>query len=603
MSQGGAGPEEEVFHERLDWKLWRQVFDQAWPHRRYLLPLAISAVVIALIDASFTQITRKAIDMVEAGSGWDAIFPWIILFGVLTGLLASGVWLFINMAGKLSCHMGFDIRRKAFEKIQDLEISYFDHRPTGWLISRLTSDCDKLSRIIAWGCLDLVWASSLILVISVFIMIMDWRLGLIILGTMPFLVWVSAVFQKKLLLSSREVRKWNSFITASFSESLQGLKTSRSFGREEANKREFGKLADSMFQQSVRNATQAALFMPLVMTIGSVATGALIWIGGGQVIQEAISLGTLVAFIAYAGQLYDPINQLAMILVQLQGAQAAGERVLGLLATEPAVKDDPKDQQRWSEGMHHPVKQSWDKVEFRQVSFGYTAGQPILENFQLEVAKGETIALVGPSGGGKTTLVSLLSRFYEPVSGCIMVNGWDIGKIPLEIYQSRMGVVLQEPHLFAGTIEENIRYGRQDATREQVEEAAKLVNAHPFIEKMEKGYQTPVGEGGNRLSTGQKQLISFARAILANPALFIMDEATSSIDTESEYWIQEGLKQVFEGRISFVIAHRLSTIMEADRILFIREGKIVESGDHQSLVDKKGAYFDLWQKQSGGTWG
>ena len=599
--------EEDTFHSRLDWKLWRQVFRHALPYKRYLVGLSAAAIVIAVCDASFALVTRWAIDDVTAATGTFSVRPYVSSYLGLALLLATGVFTFIIFAGSLSHHMSHDIRRATFVRIQELEMAYFDHRPTGWLISRLTSDCDKLARIIAWSFLDLVWASSLILAISVILLALNLKLGLIVLAVVPPLVVISSWFQKHLLLSSRKTRQYNSFITASFSEGLQGLKTTKTFVREEANLEEFKGLTDKMYHYSVRNAIQSSVFIPIVLTIGSVAAGTVLWAGGGEYLAGTLTLGTLIAFIYYSGQFFDPINQIAAILVQLQGAQAAGERVLSLLATEPKIKDAPQVLQRISQAgvRPDPVQEMAPdgfsavirQVEFRHVGFAYEDNEPVLKDFNLLVNPGETIALVGASGGGKSTLVSLLARFYEPSEGGIYIDGVEYRERSLEWYQSNLGIVLQSPHLFAGTVRDNIRYGRLDASPAEVEEAARMVNAHAFIEQLEDGYDTPVGEGGNRLSTGQKQLVSFARAILANPQIFIMDEATSSIDTETEALIQKGLHAILRGRISFVIAHRLSTIRSADQILVIDRGKIIEQGPHSGLIARKGHYYNLYTRQ------
>lgn len=603
-------PEEDTFHSRLDWKLWGQVFRHALPYRKMLAGIAAAAVVIAICDASFALVTRWAIDSVSAaGEGFTA-WPFVGAYMGLATLLASGVLTFIILAGNLSHRMGHDIRLATFSRLQELEFAYFDHRPTGWLISRLTSDCDKLSRIIAWSFLDIVWACGLVTAITIILFFLNIKLALVLLAVVPLLLLVSWHFQKLLLLSSRETRKYNSLITASFSEGLQGLKTTKTFVREEANLAEFGGLSDRMYACSVRNAIQSALFIPIVLTIGSVSAGLVLWVGGGHYLAGTLTLGTLVAFIFYAGQFFDPINQVAAILVQLQGAQAAGERVLSLLATEPGIRDSEAVLRRMREYDAGGAPQTETAglapdgypdrigtVEFRHVSFSYGGGVPVLEDFSLKVNPGETIALVGASGGGKSTIVNLLSRFYEPTEGGIYIDGIEYRERSLDWYQSNLGIVLQSPHLFSGTVRENILYGRLEASDEEVRAAARLVNADTFIEELENGYDTPVGEGGNRLSTGQKQLVSFARAILAQPRIFIMDEATSSIDTETEHLIQAGLQAILQDRISFVIAHRLSTIRSADRILVIAGGHILESGTHTELMERGGHYHALYTRQ------
>jgi len=598
--------EEDTFHERLDWSLWRRVFRHALPYKPYLAGLSAGAIIIAICDASFALVTRWAIDDVTAAGADLNLFPYLGAYLGLAVVLCLGIFGFIICAGNLSHHMAHDIRGATFKRIQELELAYFDHRPTGWLISRLTSDCDKLSRIIAWSFLDIVWAVSLVLAISVILLVLDLKLGLVVLSVVPPLMIISAWFQKRLLLSSRKTRQYNSFITASFSEGLQGLKTSKTFVREADNLEDFMQLSEKMYRYSVRNALQSAVFIPIVLTLGSIAAGMVLWIGGGDFLAGTLTLGTLVAFIFYAGQFFDPINQIAAILVQLQGAQAAGERVLNLLATEPQIKDS-EDLLKRMEGRvsarpdpglapdGYPDR--IERIEFRDVSFAYEKNEPVLQGFNLSVNPGETIALVGASGGGKSTIVSLLSRFYEPTAGGIYIDGIEYRERSLEWYQSNLGIVLQSPHLFAGSVADNIRYGKLEATGEEIEKAARRVNAHDFIMELEEGYDTPVGESGNRLSTGQKQLVSFARAVLAQPRIFIMDEATSSIDTETEALIQSGLHAILKGRISFVIAHRLSTIRSADRILVIEKGKIIESGSHLELINRHGHYHALYTRQ------
>ncbi|MGJ8654960.1 MAG: ABC transporter ATP-binding protein [Akkermansiaceae bacterium] len=600
-------PEEDVFSDRLDLDLWIRVFRHALPYKRLLIWLASSAVVIAMVDATFALVTRWAVDDVTKAGNELNLWPYFGVYGLLIIALASGVWVFINSAGGLSNNMSHDIRESCFKHIQKLEFAYFDHRPTGWLISRLTSDCDKLARIIAWGALDLVWAVGLVVMISIVLLVLNPILGLLVLAVVPPLIIVSMFFQKKLLLSSRDTRKYNSMITASFAEALQGLRTSKVLVREEENLDEFGGLSSQMYRVSMQNALQSAVYLPIVLTLGSVAAGVALWRGGSDVMAETLTIGTLVAFIFYAGQFFNPINKIAQVLIQMQGAQAAGERVLSLLATVPQISDSDEVKaklEKWGNQQDRPEGQALDgeereikTLEFRDVDFSYSDGETILKGFNLTVRSGETIAFVGASGGGKSTIVNLAARFYEPTCGAILVNGMDLRERSLAWYQSNLGIVLQGPHLFSGSVRENIRYGRLEATDQEVEAAAQQVNADQFIRNMEEGYETDVGEGGNRLSTGQKQLISFARALLAKPRIFIMDEATSSIDTETEQLIQEGLQTIFEGRISFVIAHRLSTIRTADRICVIEKGEILESGSHEELLDLKGHYQALYTRQ------
>jgi ATP-binding cassette, subfamily B, bacterial len=602
--------QQDEFKARLDAGLWGRIFGRALQLKRFLIPLFLTAVLTAMCDAGFALTTRWVIDGV-ATHGANAPFPLYI--GVYLGLalsLCGCVWVFIDLAGNISNRMAHDIRRDCFDRLQDLEFAYFDTRPVGWLVSRLTSDCDRLSRIIAWGFLDIVWGLSYIVMIAVSLLIMNWRLALIVLAILPPLAVVSKYFQKRMLLSSREIRKFNSQITASFNESIQGIRTTKSLVRESENLREFSDLSRHMFDASVLNARQNSVYYPFVMSLGSLTAGLCLWRGGYMTAAGSMSIGTLVAFINFAGQFFHPINQLALRLTEMQGAQAAGERVMGLLATEPAIADSPAVRERVrayasstrkeAAGLGYApdgLPRDIGKIEFRNVTFRYATGPAILEDFNLCVRPGETIALVGGSGGGKSTIVSLACRFYEPTSGQVLLNGTDYRERPLGWLQSQLGIVLQTPHLFKGTVRENIRYGRLNATDAEIREAARLVNADDFITRMENGYDAQVGEGGNRLSTGQRQLLSFARALIADPQIFIMDEATSSIDTETEQLIQAGLESIFRNRTSFVVAHRLSTIRRADRILVINNGRIEESGTHQELLDRRGHYFELYTSQ------
>jgi ATP-binding cassette subfamily B protein len=596
-------PQDE-FKARLDAGLWSKIFRRALHLKRFLIPLFITAIVVAMCDAGFALVTRWVIDGVVRDGARAPFRLYIAVYGAIALTLSSCVWIFIDLAGNISNRLAHDIRRDAFDRLQQLEFAYFDARPVGWLITRLTSDCDRLARIIAWGFLNIVWGVSYVFMIAVSLVIMNWSLGLIVVGIVPPLAVVSKFFQRKMLLSSREIRKFNSQITAAYNESIQGVRTTKTLVRERDNLDEFRQLSARMFDASVLNARQNALYYPVVMTLGSLAAGLALWRGGHVTAVGAMSLGTLVAFINFAGQFFHPINQLAQNLTEMQGAQAAGERVMGLLATEPGIRDSAAVERRMREARGGPpglapdgLRRDLGAIEFRNVTFRYATGPVVLQDFNLTVRPGETLALVGASGGGKSTIVSLVCRFYEPTGGEILLDGVDYRERPLGWLQSQLGVVLQTPHLFKGTVRENIRYGRLDATDAEIEEAARLVNAHGFITRMEHGYESQVGEGGNRLSTGQRQLLSFARALIANPQIFVMDEATSSIDTETEQLIQGGLETIFRGRTSFVIAHRLSTIRRADRILVVNRGRIEESGSHEELLRLRGHYFDLYTSQ------
>ena len=576
--------EEETRKSGIDLALWKTLFSYTRPYRRQVRLLALAGVGTAVVDTLFPLVTRSVIDEVVENRGDAELYGHMLAFAGLAVAISFFIWAFIHMAGEIRTHVSHDIRRAGFERLQELSFSYFDRRPVGWLMARMTSDCERLSNILAWGVLDFFWGTTLITCIAVAMLSLDLKLGLVVLAVLPVLAWASAAFRKRILESARKVRKTNSRITASYNEGIMGVRTSKVFVREEENLREFGALTGEMYAASVKNALYSALYLPVVLALGSVATGLAVALGGLGVAATALSVGTLVAFIAYTRHFFEPVQQMAHWFAEMQMAQASAERVLGLIATEPEIRDAP--------GVE-TADGDVGEIEFRDVSFRYAKGEPVLDGFNLRVKAGETIALVGATGGGKSTIVGLLCRFYEPTEGEVLLDGVDYRRRGLHWLQSKLGIVLQTPHLFSGTIADNIRYGKLDASDEEIGAAARLVGAHDFVAAMPEAYQSEVGEGGLKLSTGQKQLVSFARAILARPRILVMDEATSSVDTETEQRIQAGLETMLKGRTSFVIAHRLSTIRSADRILVIEKGRIAEEGNHRELLARRGRYFTL----------
>jgi ATP-binding cassette subfamily B protein len=418
---------------------------------------------------------------------------------------------------------------------------------------------------------------------------LNWRLTLIVLVMLPILIYVAYEFRKRILKQFRNVRKINSKITGQYNENITGVRVVKALVREEENAKEFSVLTRDMFKAAYRAAWLSALFLPSVQILTALALGSIIYYSGWQVAAVAgITIGSIQAFISYVTSFMWPIQDAARIFAEMQHAIASAERIFSLTDAVPEVAN--------REDAFDPGTINGD-IEFDHVTFYYEDNIPVLKDFSLTVKRGETIALVGPTGGGKSTIVNLLCRFYEPRKGEIRINGQDYTRFSLHGIQSRIGVVLQTPHLFSGSVRENIRYGRLDATDQEIEDAAKLAGAHEFIGKLDKGYDEPVGEGGNNLSDGQKQLISLTRAILARPEIFIMDEATSSVDTLTEALIQRGMESLMKGRTSFVIAHRLSTIKRADRILVIEGGEIAEMGTHHQLLRLGGKYFQLYTRQ------
>jgi ATP-binding cassette subfamily B protein len=599
------GFDDDALASRMNLDLWKKLFAYAKRYPRDLKLLATFAFITACMEVTYPLLTKGVVDAVDQYGADAVLWPWALGYLACTVVIAMAIGGFIWMGGKIRTHVSHDIRRAGFDNLQRLSFSYYDYRPVGWLMARMTSDCERLSNILAWGFLDLVWGSTMMIGIAGAMLVMNAKLALVVLAILPFLGWISAKFQRHILKSAREVRATNSRITASYNEAIMGVLTSKAFVRERANLGEFQSLTDRMFSSSVRNQTQAAVYVPTVITMASLATGLALAIGGYDLLGGLINAGTLVAFMAYTRHFFEPVEQMGHWFAEMQMAQASAERILSLIEADPEIKDSDSVIDAMSKpvtsGTGYALDGGSDRInsiELNNVSFAYDPAKPVLSNINLKVSRGETLAIVGPTGGGKSTLVNVICRFYEPTQGSVSVDGMDYRSRSLHWLQSNLGMVLQNAHVFSGSILENIRYGKLDASDEEVAEAARLAGAHDFIVAMEDGYQTETGEGGSRLSAGQKQLVSFARAILADPQILVMDEATSSVDTETEQRIQQGMANVLKGRIAFVIAHRLSTIRTADRIAVIEGGQIIELGSHRELMAARGHYYDLYRQQS-----
>ncbi len=592
--------QDDIKTDKLNLSIWKDFFQYLTPYKKDFIRLIFMMVGLGLLDTIFPLLSKYAVDNFVEKKTIEGLGGFAVVYFIATLLLAFLVYKFISSAGRLETKMAYDIRRIGFEKLQLLPLSYYDHKAIGWLMARMTSDITRLSETISWGLVDMSWGITMMSGVTVAMLILNWKLALITLSVLPFVALVSIYFQKKILNAQRDVRKINSKITASFNEDIQGAKTTKTLVREAINLEEFSEVTFSMKTTAIRATVLSALYLPIVLVLGSIGTGLAVTYGGNFVIRDIISYGTLVAFISYTAQFFEPVRQMASIFAELQSAQASAERVFSLLNEVPSIIDSPEVIEKYGD-LFHPKRENWPdingRVEFKNVDFSYKDGETILKDFNLKVNQGETIALVGETGSGKSTIVNLFCRFYEPVSGEIIIDGINYKDMPQNWIHENLGYVLQSPHLFSGTIRENIRYGNLEATDEEIIESSKLVDAHEFITTLEKGYDTEVGEGGGLLSTGQKQLISFARAIVRNPRLFVLDEATSSIDTETEKIIQDAIHKVLAGRTSFVIAHRLSTIRNADKILVIEDGKIIESGNHKELIGMKGYYYNLYKNQ------
>ena len=592
--------QEQDYTQKFSLSLWRRILNHTPQYKPMLVWLMVCMGISAVIDVAFPMMTRYAIDHFIAERTTEGLPGFIALYALLTLTQVVTIYCFLYLGGKIETGVCYEMRCQGFRKLQELPFSYYDKMPVGYLMSRLTSDSVRLSETVGWSLLDLSWGVVYLILSIAAMLSVDVRLTLLVLLVVPPLGAVSWFFQQRILKAHRGVRKINSQITGSFNEGIMGAKTTKTLVREKENLKEFEALTENMRSTSVRAASLSALYLPIVVSLGSIATAIALWQTGNMALAGALKLGTVMLFINYPVQFFDPIRGIAGTFSEMQSAQAAAERVVSLLETEPGIKDTEEVIERFGDSFH-PKKENWPDIrgdiEFDHVDFQYQDGEKVLEDFNLRVRAGETVALVGPTGAGKSTVVNLVCRFYEPTKGKILIDGVDYRERSQLWLQSNLGYVLQEPHLFSGTVMDNIRYSRLDATDEEVMEAARLVSADTFIQRLDKGYQTEVGEGGSRLSTGEKQLISFARALLASPAIFVLDEATSSVDTHTEQVIQQAIEKVLAGRTSFIIAHRLSTVRNADRILVIDGGKIAESGTHQELMSKKGAYWRLYTTQ------
>jgi ATP-binding cassette subfamily B protein len=587
--------EEEEFESQFNGKTLLRIAALVKPYWRRVLVFLAAIGCTSILDAYFTFLSKRIIDEGIVAGNKTALFTIVVTYFCLVLVQACFVFTFIIVVNVLGERVRYDLRRRMFDHLQDLSLSYYSRTPVGWIMSRVTSDTDRVAELVTWGSLDTTWAAMNILSSAIFMLVINWRLGLIVLLTLPVLTTIAIQFRKKILEEFRKVRKFNSKITGSFNENITGVRVVKALSREDENMVEFSYLTGDMYKAGYRAAWLSALFLPTVQMVSAFALGTIVYYGGLQASYGLMTIGGIQAFIAYVTNMMWPIQDLARVYAEMQNSIASGERMFSLIDARPDVSDRIE---AYDPGTLR------GEIVFDHVDFFYddghleqSDGKPVLTDFNLCVEPGETIALVGPTGGGKTTIVNLLCRFYEPKHGMICIGGHDYTKYSQYAIQSRIGMVLQTPHLFSGSIRENIRYGRLGASDNEVEEAARLAGAHDDILRFDKSYDTDVGEGGNLLSVGQKQLISLARAVLANPEIFIMDEATSSVDTLTEALIQQGMEVLMKDRTSFIIAHRLSTIKRADRILVIQEGRIAEMGTHAELLRLKGHYYKLYTRQ------
>ncbi len=576
-----------------------------YPYIRPYMPMIVAMVTLgiisSLIDSVYPIFNRYALDNFVGKGTLSGLSAFVILYVSFLVFQTIDNFVSVYWCGKVEMYMDRDLRDAAFSHLQTLSFAYFNQNNVGYIHARVMSDTGKIGVMVAWRLMDIIWNGSYIVCVLIMMLVLNYKLALLIMLLVPIAVLLVMYFQTKLVVLNRKIREINSTITSNFNEGITGAKAIKTLVVEDKIQEDFEKDTEKMRSTSVHATHYSAFFNSAITMMSSFALSLVLWRGGIITLDGVIKIGTFSVFLSYALGLMEPIQNVIVTISELIAVQVNVERLTRLLETKSDVADTPEVIEKYGDTFN-PKKENWEPllgdVEFKDVTFKYPDGDEyVLEHFNLKVPQGSNIAIVGETGAGKSTLVNLVCRFFKPTTGTVLIDGRDAAERSQLWLHSNIGYVLQTPHLFSGTVRENLRYGKPDATEEEIWNALKLVAADGIVKRMEKGLDSDVGEDGDMLSTGEKQLLSFARAILADPKILVLDEATASIDTVTEKAIQEAIVTVTKGRTSFVIAHRLSTIVGADVILVVQDGKIIERGNHKELMEKKGYYFDLFTKQ------
>ncbi len=587
---------EELYDKPLDPQVARRLIGFIAPYKWQMLLAALLMLGATISTVIGPYLVKIAIDDGLLAGNLAALRNAVLLYLAAALIRWGFIYYRVNIMAQVGQSFIYDLRKTLFAHLQKLSLGFYSRYSVGRVLTRVMNDVETLREFITWAVLAIARDLFALAGIVFAMLALNVKLSLITFATIPLMIVATSIYRRTARVAYRRVRAAISWVNSVLAENINGVRVVQAFSRQNYNYQHFRDFTNRYHLQTViRAAKVAASFLPVVDVLGALATAAVVWIGGTAVLGESISAGVLVAFILYIDRYFDPIRDLSRRFDTLQSTMAGGERILALLDTEVDVKDAENAQDL------PPIR---GDVTFENVSFHYSDDifspqnletARVLHSINLSIPAGSTVALVGKTGAGKTTLVKLVSRFMDPTEGRILVDGIDLKTVTQRSLRAQMGVVLQDPFLFKGTVKENILFGRLNATDAEVEAAAKAVGAHDFIMGLRKRYDTSVEEGGVLLSVGQRQLVSFARALLADPRILILDEATSSVDTQTEQVIQRALVTLLRGRTSFVIAHRLSTITNADLIVVIENGRIIEQGTHQQLLQRQGTYYNLYQ--------